>query len=253
MQDSSKFILSKTGVKVYVRPEYHPALKGTDLLHPDFRRKAGELFGGTSRRDVIGLPRICSENSEDAQTWHYFSPLLSTTNKKKAAWLKNFLTESLGHPLDENLNGMLSVAELMFWRGKKEKPFYSPPPTLSARCPEGKTEVDLTISLEKAVVFVETKYKSEVAESTTHCRERDQIIRNIDVGTYYAWNKGLDFYFILVASPGCRKSMDLLQYYRGNPQAIAARMKHRTDVPEMLEHIRNNLGLTTWNKLRECS
>jgi len=39
-----RFLISKTGVKVYLKPEYHPILKETNLSNPDFLRKASELF-----------------------------------------------------------------------------------------------------------------------------------------------------------------------------------------------------------------
>ena len=66
------FVVSESGVIVWKTPEAHPLLKDTGTCHPDFRRKAEELF---SKGKVRGLPRICSQNSEDACTWHYFSPL----------------------------------------------------------------------------------------------------------------------------------------------------------------------------------
>jgi hypothetical protein len=69
-QENNIFRLSKTGVKVYLRPEYHPFLRGTDLSHPDFVRKSSEVFGTESGNGVMGLPKICSENSEEAKTWH---------------------------------------------------------------------------------------------------------------------------------------------------------------------------------------
>jgi hypothetical protein len=249
MQDSNRFRLSKTGVRVYVRSEYHPALKGTNLLYPDFRRKAEELFGGTPRGEVIGLPRICSENSEDAQTWHYFSPLLSMTSSRKAGWLKFFFRESLGDDVSDKLENMLPTAELMFWRGRKERPFYLPPPSLG--CPEGNTEVDLTISMAKAVVFVEAKYRSEIAARTTYCRGRDQIVRNIDVGTFFAWNNRLDFYFILLTSRNCKKSISLLKHYKNDPWDIAAKLRHRADISSRLHEISKNLGLISWEKLQK--
>ncbi|MCJ7632545.1 hypothetical protein MUP77_09165, partial [Candidatus Bathyarchaeota archaeon] len=101
----------------------------------------------------------------------------------------------------------------------------------------------------EAIVFVEAKYHSEIAEHTTHCRGRDQIVRNIDVGTFYAWRNRLDFYFILLASPDCRKSIALLDHYKNVPQSIALKLKHRPDVTSWLRQIGNNLGFTTWDKL----
>lgn len=244
--NQKRFLYSKTGVKVYLKLEYHPALKGTNLSHPDFVRKAKELFGDKHEK-VRGLPKICSENSEDAQTWMHFSPLLSTSPQKRGNWLEAFLECSLKRKLKQDLVGMLPNAELMFWRGKRAEPMYEPPPNLG--CREGNTEVDLTILAEKAIIFVEAKYHSEIVMHTTHCPKRDQIIRNIDVGTYYAWNRGLDFYFVLLTSSNRKKSRKLLKHYLENPQEIVDFLPHRTDIPKKIEQITDNMGLITWNQL----
>ena len=66
------YVVTESGVVVWKTPEAHPLLKHTDTCHPDFLRKAEELF---SKGKAKGLPRICSQNSEDACTWYYFSPL----------------------------------------------------------------------------------------------------------------------------------------------------------------------------------
>jgi len=249
-QNQERFRLSETGIKVYVKPEYHPALMGTNLSHVDIVRKAGELFGRGYGK-VTGLPKICSANSEDAQTWGHFSPLLSMLPEEKGIWLKAFLQKSLKRELNQDLRKTLSDAKLMFWRGKRAKPMYKPPPNLGY--PEGNTEVDLTILTRKAVIFVEAKYHSEIAMHTTHCPNRDQIIRNIDVGTYYAWNKNLEFYFTLLTSTDCKKSMRLLMNYLNNPQEIISRLPHRTDTPKRIEQITNNLDLITWNELEKIN
>jgi len=241
-----RFLRSKTRIEVYLKLEYHPALKGTNLTHPDIVRKARELFADKYER-VKGLPIICSENSEDAQTWMHFSPLLSISPQKRGSWLEAFLEESLKRKLNPHLVKALPKAELMFWRGKRAEPPYTPPPNLSY--PEGNTEVDLTILTERAIIFIEAKYRSEISIRTTHCPNRDQIIRNIDVGTHYAWNKGLDFYFILLTSPNCNKSKKLLMHYLGNPQEITDRLPHRIDMPKKIEQIAHNIGLITWNQL----
>lgn len=248
VSNSKRFLYSKTGVKVYLKPEYHPILEGTNLSHPDIVRKGEECFGkryGT----VEGLPKVCSENSEDALTWRFFSPLISLSPKKKGDWLATFLELSLGHSINEGLVRALMKAELMFWRGRKEEPKYSPPPSLGF--PEGNTEVDLTIVAEETVIFVEAKHRSDIETHTTYCPDRDQIIRNIDVGTYYAWNRELDFYFVLLTSPNCLKSMRRLKKYQSTPQNIVEGLPHRTDIPNRSVQIANNLGLTTWNACTE--
>jgi len=245
-----RFVYSKTDVKVYLKSEYHPALKRTNLSHPDFVRKAKELFGDKYEK-VAGLPKIFSENSEDAQTWIHFSPLLSMFPSKRGEWLKAFLEKSLKRKPKHDLIKTLSTAKLMFWRGKRAKPLYKPPPHLGY--PEGNTEVDLTILAEKAIIFVEAKYHSEIEVRTTHFSNRDQIIRNIDVGTYYAWNKGLDFYFILVISSNCSKSRNLLKHYLDNPQEIIDYLPHRTDMPKRIEQVTDSLGLITWDQLKRIN
>jgi len=240
------FLYSKTGVKVYLEPEYHPALKGTNLSHPDLVRKAKELFGDKHEK-VKGLPKICSENSEDAQTWMHFSPLLSMSPQKRGNWLEAFLEDSLKRKPKQDLVKTLPKAKLKFWRGKRAKPMYKPPPNLGY--PEGNTEVDLTILTEEAIIFVEAKYHAEIDTRTTHCPNRDQIIRNIDIGTYYAWNKSLNFYFVLLTSSNCNKSRKLLKHYLENPQEIVDCLPHRTDIPKKIEQITDNMNLITWNQL----
>ncbi len=241
-----EFVRSKVGVRVYLKPEFHPALKGIDLSHQDFKRKSREVFGKTYP-SVCGLPKICSENSEDALTWAHFSPVLSMSTKEKERVLQRFLETALKRKLDADLVGTLGSAELLFWRGKKEEPFYSPPSTL--KYPEANTEVDLTIKLEKSVVFVEAKHHSEISMNTTYCKGRDQIIRNIDVGTYYAWNRSLDFYFVLLTTLETGMSVDRLNYYRATPAIIAKKLSHRTDVSANLNKIAEGLGWTTWDKI----
>jgi len=169
--------------------------------------------------------------------------------KKRCNWLETFLEESLKRRPKQDLVRMLSEAKLMFWRGKRAKPTYKPPPNLGYR--EGNTEVDLTILAEKLIIFVEAKYYSKIGTHTAHGPNRDQIIRNIDVGTYYAWNKGLDFYFVFITSSNCNKSRKLLRHYLGNPQEIVDRLPHRTDIPKRIEQITENMGLTTWNQLHK--
>jgi hypothetical protein len=248
--NQERSLYSKTDVKVYLKPEYHPALKGTNLSHPDFVRKAKELFGDKHEK-VSGLSKICSENSEDAQTWMHFSPLLSMSPQKRGDWLEAFLDESLKRKPKHDLIKMLQTAKLKFWRGKRAKPMYRPPPNLGY--PEGNTEVDLTIFAEKTIIFVEAKYHSEIEVRTTHFPNRDQIIRDIDIGTYYAWNKGLGFYFILLTSSNCHKSRNLLKHYLDNPQEIIDHLPHRIDIPRRIEQVTDNLGLITWNQLKRTN
>ena len=73
------YIISNSGVKVWKTPESHPLLQHTDTTHKALLDKLKETY---PRGKVKGLSKICSINSEDAQTWYHFSPLLSDSQKR---------------------------------------------------------------------------------------------------------------------------------------------------------------------------
>ncbi len=134
-----------------------------------------------------------SENSEDAITWNVFKSLQQINpqhwypeliakgiNQTKYAIKQLVPTNQLPHNLTINL-----------WETIK------PPPTLlDNQLPEGPTEVDVIIESENVVWFIEAKFKSDISTKTTHNHSRNQVLRNIDVGSDYA--KGKDFYFSLL-------------------------------------------------------
>jgi len=241
---NKEYIISKSGVKVYRKPEYHPLLKGTNLSHCDFLRKMKETF---PKHIAEGLPKICSENSEDALTWYYFNPLLSGTGDYKRKWLKAFLRNSLWHIPNNIPTKNLEDAKILFWRGKEKSPIINPPPNLKQK--EGNTEVDVIIKIpEKAIIFIEAKHISPLSSGTTYDSSRDQIIRNLDVGSYYAWKKGYDFFFILLTDKEDEKSKQILDYYNDNPKNIVESLSHRDDIPKKINLLINNLGYITWDK-----
>jgi hypothetical protein len=71
MEIQTNYVVSDSGVRVWKSPMVHPVLQHTNINHPDFLRKASETY---AKGLVRGLPKICSENSEDARTWFQFSP-----------------------------------------------------------------------------------------------------------------------------------------------------------------------------------
>ena len=104
---------------------------------------SARLLGG----ELAGLPRILSENSEDACTWHYFSPLLSDGARRGQALeellRRTFPELSLSQVLDAT-----PFAELIFW------PRLSPPLCRPQR--EGDSEPDVLIRLgDQGLVLVE--------------------------------------------------------------------------------------------------
>jgi hypothetical protein len=61
---------------------------------------------------------------------------------------------------------------------------------------EGVSEIDVVIETSSWVWFIEAKYRSNISAGTTTRPLRDQVLRNIDVGSYYAGVR--DFFFTLL-------------------------------------------------------
>jgi len=242
----SHYVKSKSGVVVYRDPRYHPLLATTNLCHIDFVRKARETF---DRGEEKCLPKICSENSEDALTWHFFSPLLDMPSDVKQTSIASVTENALRRKIEYEVCSALGNAELLFWHGKEVEPFFEPPESRPSK--EGRTEVDLAIlAYPEALVFVEAKNRSEVAMRTRHDENRDQIVRSIDVGTHFASTNGYArFYFILVTRAEASQSICRLNYYRNNPENILEALHYRKDLAPRMSELAKNIGWISWDQL----
>ncbi|MGE6298316.1 hypothetical protein [Guptibacillus hwajinpoensis] len=134
-----------------------------------------------------------SENSEDAITWNVFKSLQQIN---PVYWYPELISKGINQtsfPLKKQIdtNQIPNKLDIKLWQSIK------PPETLLKKGPaEGATEVDVIIECEEFVWVIEAKYKSDISTGTTHDKERNQILRNIDVGSNYA--EGRDFYFSLL-------------------------------------------------------
>lgn len=128
------------------------------------------------------LDHMRSENSEDAVTWNVFRSLRQITPD---AWLPVLWGEahSGGAP---RYDGLATYV----WRS------IAPPPSLVFTGDEGPSEIDVLIETPWWVWVIEAKYTSDISERTTSRSDRDQVIRNIDVGSYFSGTR--DFYFSLL-------------------------------------------------------
>lgn len=235
---SSNFVVSASRVRVWRRPEDHPLLKQTDTAHPAFRGKLAERF---PPRIAEGLPKVLSENSEDARTWYYFSPLLSDEPQRTRV-LTQLLRQSFFGALPPQVFKDIPTATLQFW------PKLPPPP--SRQKVEGESEPDLLIKLgQSAVIFVEAKCNSGVSEFTTFDRDRDQVIRLIDVGSWYAREQGFDCCCVLVLQYGDAQinAEKIVSRYAGQPEAIQKALPYRDDLAEDdLEKLARALAFVRW-------
>ena len=221
-------VISASGIKVWNTPEAHPLLKHTDTTHPSLLDKLTETY---SRGSVRGLPRILSENSEDACTWYYFSPML-TDSEHKTEVLKRLFRQSFPEMVSPQLLDAASSSEVILW------PKLPPPPSRPRR--EGRSEPDVLINLgDEGLVLVEAKYKSDISERTTHDDRRDQVIRMIAVGSWHARTRDLrdrdqgpskSYVIVLQYGDAQANSEEIVARYRGKPDAIERALPYREDL-----------------------
>src|SRR5438105_14755626 len=95
------------------------------------------------------------------------------------------------------------------------------------------------------VWFIEAKYQSDISTRTTTRPLRDQVLRNIDVGSYYAGVR--DFFFSLLISQKSRSPLgvEAIERYSNlaTPRSLLA--DHR---PDSLANLRA-VTLLTWANL----
>jgi hypothetical protein len=127
-----------------------------------------------------------SANSEDAVTWNVFRSLRQVD---PAAWLPALFGAAFPgqvHPHSEH-------ATVELWKT------VSPPPSLRLDADEGESEVDVVIETPSWVWFVEAKLRGDISTRTAARGDRDQVLRNLDVGSYYAGVR-LFYFSLLVAN-----------------------------------------------------
>ena len=119
------------------------------------------------------LKHLRSANSEDAVTWNVFRSLRQIT---PGAWLPSLWQRAFSStpcPSDHK-------TVIRLWHS------VAPPPGLLSGGDEGISEIDVVIEAATWVWFIEAKYTSDISLRTTTRPHRDQVLRNIDVGSYYA-------------------------------------------------------------------
>jgi HEAT repeat protein len=242
--DHGDYITSDSGVPIWKSVQVHPLLSKTLTNHPDFLRKTEDLF---SKGLARGFPRICSQNSEDARLWLSFSPLLENTELKQST-LSQLMEQAFPAKIDPDVLENLGNAQLKFWHGRSTPELIlGPPSSLPHR--EGNTEVDLLISVDtEMIVFLEAKFHSDLSPFVKNCPDRDQAIRMIDVGSWYAEERFSSTYFIFLQFgnyPTNTKS--IVNKYKNNPEALTKGLQHRMDLTEdRIKLLSRSISFVSW-------
>jgi len=224
--EKKSYVISDTGVKVF--KDFRDNLITDRDEEEVIKQGKSWLY---TRGNVKGLSYVGSENSEDALTWNVFRTFMKESSEK-------WFSELFPVKIDKD-----KYVKLYFW---KEFP---PPP--GRTIPEGNTHVDLTVETDRKLIFVEAKYKSEISEHTNHDSERDQIIRNIDVGSYEGQVRGKEFFFILLVPKSNKLSVEKCFWYRDNPEMIKEKLPYRKDLD--FSYFKDHMHIIYWEDIRDLA
>ena len=177
------------------------------------------------------LKHMRSRNSEDVVTWNVFRTLRQIDPN---LWVEPLMTEAFGSSPVSNLKS--TTVEL--WRG------VPPPPALLQSGDEGISEIDIVIENPHWVMFIEAKLTSDISIGTTTRPNRDQVLRNLDVGSFYAGVR--DFYFAMLVRDQSRSPQGAARVAAYEDRhALRERLPHRHDG---LQNLRAT-GMLTWANL----
>jgi hypothetical protein len=180
------------------------------------------------------LKHLRSANSEDAVTWNVFRSLRQIAPE---AWLPNLWQRafpSLTCPVDLRI-----VVRL--WQS------VSPPPGLLAAGDEGASEIDVIIEAASWVWFIEAKYRSDISARTTTRPYRDQVLRNLDVGSYHAGVRQFFFSLLISSVSSSPEGVKRIGEYANLSFARAKLEAHRPDGLQNLKAV----GQLTWASLAQ--
>jgi hypothetical protein len=227
-EQGQKFIYSDIGVKVFVD------FKDNLIVDPDDPIIAGQARNWRYSKGLVkGLSYLGSENSEDAMTWNVFKTL---EKSRPESWFPQIFPQII---LDKD--EQFIDPGLKFW----DKYF---PPMLRP-IPEGETHADITIETSNKLIFIEAKYKADISKNTKHDPTRDQIIRNLDVGSWAAKKRAKEFYFILLTLKTNTYSIDKLNYYKSNPSNIIEEIgSYRKDIKDYAA-LCENMHVIYWDQI----
>jgi hypothetical protein len=180
------------------------------------------------------LKHLCSENSEDAVTWNVFRSL---RHADPQLWLP-YLTQEA--KLGDELSPDSAPVTVSLWQ------LVPPPRGLLRSGDEGESEVDIIIESPDWVWFIEAKYGSDISVGTTTRPQRDQLLRNIDVGSYYAGTRHFCFSLLYRDAASTPEGLRRIAEYQDFSRLRQVLAPHRLDNLQNLRAITSLTWLSFW-------
>ena len=180
------------------------------------------------------LKHLRSANSEDAVTWNVFRSLRQITPD---AWLPGLWQRAF--PLIACPPDLKAAVRL--WES------VPPPLGLLAGGDEGISEIDVVIEAPTWVWFIEAKYRSDISTGTTTRPERDQVLRNLDVGSYHAGVRQFFFSLLILSESNSPVGAQRILEYADLSVPRAKLVTHRPDGLQNLMAV----GQLTWTALAD--
>lgn len=178
------------------------------------------------------LKHLRSINSEDALTWNVFRSLRQIA---PSVWFPTLWRLAFpSAPMPDHQQITVSL-----WRSMP------PPPGLVSDGDEGHSEIDVIIEAQTWVWFIEAKFRSDISKGTTTRPDRDQILRNIDVGTYYAAPRRFHFSLLMLSESLSTLGSQRLRDYEQRETVYRLLSGHRPDRLDNLEGV----GRLFWTDL----
>lgn len=118
----------------------------------------------------------------------------------------------------------------------------SPPAALLKSGTEHGSEIDVVIESPTWVWFIEAKYHSDISIRTTMRSRRDQVLPNINVGSYYAGAR--PFFFSLLIESEAHES--LLRFVRGLDHVVPERVPATREGWRYLARVLADLPYKAW-------
>lgn len=182
-----------------------------------------------ARMRASKLKHMRSQNSEDVITWNVFRSLRQID---PYLWVSRMLSLCFKTPHQNSPNG--TTVEL--WK------MIDPPSSLLSEGDEGNSEIDILIENPHWVWFIEAKLNSDISTGTTTRPTRDQILRNIDVGTYYSGVRPFFFSLLYRDKERSKTGLETLKRYQ-HFEEVRKALPHRVDGLVNLAGV----GSLTWN------